>query len=78
VCALTEEHRLREFGDGALRGIFGHRREAKTGEWRELHNEELHKLYSSPQTHDPHLVLGNVVFQLLLDNRNASKKYKYS
>jgi len=31
-----------------LRRIFGPRREEVTGEWRRLHNEELHDLYSSP------------------------------
>jgi hypothetical protein len=28
--------------------IFGLKRDEVTGEWRELHNEELHDLYSSP------------------------------
>ena len=31
-----------------LRRIFGPRREAVTGEWRRLHNEELNDFYSSP------------------------------
>jgi hypothetical protein len=31
-----------------LRRIFGPRRDEVTGDWRELHNEELHKLYSLP------------------------------
>jgi hypothetical protein len=28
--------------------IFGPKRDDVTGEWRKLHKEELHKLYSSP------------------------------
>jgi hypothetical protein len=28
--------------------IFGPKRDGVTGRWRELHNEELHNLYSSP------------------------------
>jgi hypothetical protein len=28
--------------------IFGPKRDAATGKWRKLHNEELHDLYSSP------------------------------
>jgi hypothetical protein len=31
-----------------LRGILGLRRDEVTGEWKKLHNEELHDLYSSP------------------------------
>jgi hypothetical protein len=31
-----------------LRRIFGPKRDDVTGEWRKLHNEELHNLYSSP------------------------------
>jgi len=31
----------------ALRRIFGPKRDAVTGEWRKLHNEELRNLYSS-------------------------------
>jgi hypothetical protein len=30
------------------RGIFGPKRGEVTGEWRKLHNEELHHLYYSP------------------------------
>jgi hypothetical protein len=31
-----------------LRSIFGPKRDEVTGEWRKLHDEELHDLYSSP------------------------------
>jgi hypothetical protein len=31
-----------------MRRIFGPKRDEVTGEWRKLHNEELHNLYSSP------------------------------
>jgi len=31
-----------------LRRIFRPRRDAVTGKWRKLHNEELNDLYSSP------------------------------
>jgi hypothetical protein len=31
-----------------LRRIFWAKRDEVTGEWRKLHNEELHDLYSSP------------------------------
>jgi hypothetical protein len=45
---LREEHRLRVFENRVLRRIFGTKRDEVTGEWRKLHNEELHILYSSP------------------------------
>jgi hypothetical protein len=36
------------FKDRVLRRILGPNRDEVTGEWRKLHNEELHNLYSSP------------------------------
>jgi hypothetical protein len=45
---LREEHRLRVFENRVLRGMFGAKRDEITGEWRKLHNGELHNLYSSP------------------------------
>jgi hypothetical protein len=36
------------FENGVLRGRFGPRRDEVTGDWRKLHNGELHNLYSSP------------------------------
>jgi hypothetical protein len=45
---LKEEHRLRVFENRVLRRIFGPKWDGVTEEWRKLHNEELHNLYSSP------------------------------
>jgi hypothetical protein len=36
------------FENRVLRRIFGHKRNEVTGEWRNLHSEGLHNLYSSP------------------------------
>jgi hypothetical protein len=36
------------FENRVLRRIFGQKRDHVTGDWRKLHNEELHNLYSSP------------------------------
>jgi hypothetical protein len=36
------------FENRVLRRIFGPRRDEVTGDWRKLHNEELHNFYSSP------------------------------
>jgi hypothetical protein len=36
------------FENRVLRRIFGPKREEVTGEWRKLHNEELHNFSSSP------------------------------
>jgi hypothetical protein len=45
---LREEQRLRVFENRVLRRIFASKRDEVTGEWRKLHNEELHNLYLSP------------------------------
>jgi hypothetical protein len=45
---LREEHRLSVFENKVLRRIFGPKRDEGTGEWRKLHNGELHNLHSSP------------------------------
>ncbi|KAJ4448399.1 hypothetical protein ANN_10415 [Periplaneta americana] len=45
---LREEHRLRVFENKVLRKLFGAKRDEVIGEWRKLHNTELHALYSSP------------------------------
>jgi hypothetical protein len=44
---LGEEHRLRLAESRVLRNVFGPKREEVTADWRKLHNEELHDLYSS-------------------------------
>ena len=43
---LREERRLRVFENRVLRRVFGPKRDEVTGEWRQLHNEELIDLYS--------------------------------
>ena len=45
---LREEQRLRVFENKVLGKIFGAKKDEITGEWRKLHNAELHALYSSP------------------------------
>ena len=45
---LKEERRLKVFENRVLREIFGVKRDEATGEWRQLHNEELNDLYCSP------------------------------
>jgi hypothetical protein len=44
------------FENRVLRRIFGPKRGEVTGEWRKLHNEEFHILYSSP----------NIIRQIIL------------
>jgi hypothetical protein len=48
VSDIKEEHRLRVFENKVLRRMFGPKRDEVTGDWRKVHNKELHDLYSSP------------------------------
>jgi hypothetical protein len=45
---VREENRLRVFENMVLRRIFGPKRDELMGDWRKLHNKELHNFYSSP------------------------------
>jgi hypothetical protein len=45
---FREVHRLSVFVNRVLRRIFGPKRDEVTGDWRKLHNEELHNIYASP------------------------------
>jgi hypothetical protein len=44
---LREEHRSRVFENRVLRRIFGPKMEDVAGDWRRLHNEELHNFNPS-------------------------------
>jgi hypothetical protein len=46
--SLGEEHRLKAFEKRVLKKIFEPKRDDVTGDWRKIHNEALHNLYSSP------------------------------
>jgi hypothetical protein len=48
--SLREKHRLRVFENRVLRRIFGQKRDEVTGDWRKLHYEGIHNLYSSSST----------------------------
>ncbi|KAJ4427607.1 hypothetical protein ANN_25255 [Periplaneta americana] len=63
---LREEHRLRVFENKELRKIFGAKRDEVTGEWRKLHNAELHALYSSPD------IIRNIKIQTFEMGRTCS------
>jgi hypothetical protein len=45
---LKENCRLKVFENGMPRKISGPKSDEVTRDWRKLHNEELHDLYSSP------------------------------
>ena len=45
---LREEKRLQVFENKVLRKIFWPKRDDERGEWRRLHNGELHDLYGKP------------------------------
>ncbi|KAJ4429564.1 hypothetical protein ANN_21733 [Periplaneta americana] len=48
VVIATRGGTTRVFENKVLRKIFGAKRDEVTGEWRKLHNTELHAFYSSP------------------------------
>jgi hypothetical protein len=62
---LREERRLRVFEHRVLRRIFGPKRDKVTGDWRKLHNEELHDLYY-PTTIVARMGEGRGVYRVLV------------
>jgi hypothetical protein len=46
--ALRKENRMGMFEDRVLRRIFGPKKDEVTEDWSKLHNEELYRLYFSP------------------------------
>ncbi|KAJ4433494.1 hypothetical protein ANN_15798 [Periplaneta americana] len=67
---LREEQRLRVFENKVIRKIFGAKRDEVTGEWRKLHNTELHALYSSPDIKSRRLRWAEHVARMC-ESRNA-------
>ena len=55
---LREECRLRVFENRILKQMFGPNRD-ENGEWRRLHNWELHNLY-----HSPNIVRGDNIYKI--------------
>jgi hypothetical protein len=55
--ALRGQHRW-TFENRVLRRIFGSKREEVTGSWRNVHNDKLHNLYSSPITKNENMIGG--------------------
>jgi len=45
---LRKKRSLRVFENRVLRKIFESKREEVAGDWRRVHNEELHNVYASP------------------------------
>jgi hypothetical protein len=45
---VGEGRRLRVFENRVLRRKFGLKRDEVTREWKKIHNEDLNKLYTSP------------------------------
>ena len=74
---LREKCRLRVFENRVLWRIFGPKRYKVTGEWRKLHNEELHSLPSTVQVvksrrmrwvgYVAHMGEGREVYRVLVD-----------
>jgi hypothetical protein len=50
--SLGYEHILQLYENRVLRRIFGPVKEIVTGDWRKLHSDKLHNLYSSPNMKD--------------------------
>jgi hypothetical protein len=74
--ALREEQRLRVLENRVPRKIFGPKEDRVTEEWRRLHNEELHDLYSSPSTIraiNPRKIIWAGQVERMLDRRGVHR-----
>jgi hypothetical protein len=72
---LREEHRLRVFENRVLRRIFVPKRDEVTAEWRELHNDELRDLYSSPTRINNEVEKGKIDRACSTNERGMNVKY---
>jgi hypothetical protein len=83
---LKEENRLRKLENRVLRRILGSKGDKVTGDWRKLHNEELHNMYSSSGTirviksrrmrwagHEVCMVEMKNVFKILIGNPEGKR-----
>jgi hypothetical protein len=68
---LREEHVLRVVENRALRRMFGPKRDKVTGGCRELHNEKLHNMCSSPSTYNYKAVNEDEMSRACATKRNA-------
>jgi hypothetical protein len=82
-------HRLRVFENRVLRGIFGPKGDEVTGEWRKLHNGELHDLCSLPNIirqiksrrmrwvgHVAHMGEGRNLYRVLVGKPKGKKTFE--
>jgi hypothetical protein len=83
-----EDSRLKVFENSVVRRIFGPKKN-ENGEWRRLHNEELHNLYPSPNVarviksrrlrwagHVARMEEGRDAFKILTDKSTRRPKHR--
>lgn len=66
-----EEHRLRVVVNRVLRKISGHNRNKVAVEWRRLHDEEIHDLFSSSNTNRVIKLIRRLVWHVARSGKEA-------
>ena len=72
ICVTSRSHVKFVYSVRILRRIFEPKRD-ENGEWKKLHNKNLHSLYRSPTRHIVRMEEGKISFKVLTDKHTGMR-----